>query len=70
MTGRVADSGEALPDGEPPIAADMWAIARGCTEMLIGPVKASYSIILATLDQGHEMSRNPSPLKEPHLQAG
>lgn len=40
MTGEVADSGEALLDREPPVAADMWAITRGCAEMLMGPVKA------------------------------
>lgn len=50
MTGGFAGSGEALPDREPPTAADMWVIARGCTEMLIGSVKAGCSIIfLATL---------------------
>lgn len=71
MTGGFAGSGEALPDREPPTAADMWVIARGCTEMLIGSVKAGCSIIfLATLGQGREMSCNPSPPKEPHLQVG
>jgi len=49
----------------------MWVISRGCAEMLIRPVKAGYSIIfLATLGQGHEMSRNPPAVKEPHLQTG
>lgn len=71
MAGGVAGSGEALLDREPPVAADVWVITRGCAEMLIGPVKAGYSIILlATPGQEHEMSRNPSPLEAPHLQVG
>lgn len=61
MTGGADDSGGALPYCEHPMAvADAWAIARGCSEILIRASKAGSNISsLATQGKGHEMSRNP-----------
>lgn len=51
--------------------ADAWAIARGCSEILIRASKAGSNISsLATQGKGHEMSRNPMLLQEPCLRIG
>lgn len=72
MTGGADDSGGALPYCEHPMAvADAWAVARGCSEILIRASKAGSNISsLATRGKGHEMSRNPMLLQEPCLRIG
>lgn len=72
MTGEADGSGGVLPYWEHPTAGgDVWAIARGFSEMLTHPPKAGSNISsLATRARGHEMSRNPTLLQEPCLQIG